>query len=278
MASTPRKAAPQAKEPQGAAPQGAALRADSTPVHRTGTGPAVVLLHCLGVDHHLWDSTVERLKDRFTLLTYDLPGHGAAPVPAGPYTVEDLSAQLGVLLTRSGIERAHVAGISLGGLVAQHFAATAPKRVGRLVLADTTPRYTDDMRQMWAKRAAGARTEGVRSLTEGILKIWFTDEMAAGNPPAVRYVKDSFARMSGEGYALACEALAKADLRVLVPGIAAPTLVVCGDQDIPSFLESARWLAANIRQARLEWLTPARHASVLEQPETFARLLREFLA
>lgn len=262
---------------QAKAQQGTVLRADATPVHRTGTGPAVVLLHCLGVDHRLWDVTVERLKDRFTLVTYDLPGHGAAAVPDSGYTIEDLSGQLGALLTLNRIERAHVVGISLGGLIAQHFAATAPRRVGRLVLADTTPRYTDDMQRMWAKRAAGARTEGVRSLTEGILKIWFTDELAAGNPPAVGYVRDAFARMSGEGYALACEALAKADLRALVPRIEAPTLVVCGDQDIPSFLESAQWLAANIRQARLEWLTPARHASVLEQPEAFARLLRAFL-
>jgi len=255
----------------------ASLHTDSLQVHRTGSGPAVVLLHCLGVDHRLWDFTVARLKDRFSLVTYDLPGHGATPVPAGSYTVEDLSAQVGELLTRSGIERAHVVGISLGGLVAQHFAATAPQRVMRLVLADTTPRYTDDMRQMWAQRAAGARTEGVRSLTEGILKIWFTDEMTAQNPPAVQYVKDSFARMSGEGYALACEALAQADLRALAPLIQAPTLVVCGDRDIPSFLDSATWLAAHLSQARLEWLAPARHASVLEQPEAFVRLLGDFL-
>ncbi len=256
----------------------AALATEGIRVHRTGQGPAVVLLHCLGVDHRLWDAPVARLKDRFTLIRYDFPGHGESPVPAGPYRVEDLSAQLGALLTREGIAQAHVAGISLGGLVAQHFAASAPQRVARLVLADTTPRYTDEMRRMWAQRAAGARTEGVGALTAGILKIWFTDDMAAANPPAVQYVKDSFARTAGEGYALACEALAAADLRPLAPQILAPTLVICGNQDVPSFLDSARWLAANIPSARLEWLAPARHASVLEQPEAFARLLQEFLA
>jgi len=256
----------------------AALATEGIRVHRTGTGPAVVLLHCLGVDSHLWDDAVARLKDRVTLIRYDFPGHGESAVPAGPYLVEDLSAQLGALLTREGIERAHVVGISLGGLVAQHFAASAPKRVERLVLADTTPRYTDDMRRMWAQRAEGARAGGAGSLTAGILKIWFTDDMVAANPRAVRYAKDSFARMAGEGYALACEALAAADLRSLAPKILARTLVICGDQDVPSFLDSARWLAANIGSARLEWLAPARHASVLEQPEAFARLLRDFLA
>jgi 3-oxoadipate enol-lactonase len=247
-------------------------------VHRTGTGPAVVLLHCLGVDHRLWDAPVARLKDRFTFIRYDFPGHGESPVAPGRYLVDDLSAQLDALLTREGVEQAHLVGISLGGLVAQHFAANAPQSVVRLVLADTTPRYTDDMRRMWAQRAAGARTLGVRSLTEGVLKIWFTEEMVAANPPAVQYVKDSFARMAGEGYALACEALAAADLRPLASQIVAPTLLICGDEDVPSFLDSAKWLAANIRSARLEWLKPARHASVLEQPDAFARLLQEFLA
>ena len=246
-------------------------------LHHTGSGPAMVLLHCLGVDRHLWDFATANLSRSFMLLTYDLPGHGETPVPANPYSIEHLSEQLAVILRRSQVAPAHVVGISLGGLVAQHFAATYMDQVDRLVLIDTTPRYTDDLRQMWAQRAAAARSAGVRSLTEELLKIWFTPEFLAQDPPAVRYVRDMFARASGEGYALACEALAAADLRPIVQKIAAPTLVVCGDQDIPSFLDSAHWLAQNIPHARLEWLSPARHASVLEQPNAFLRLIRKFL-
>lgn len=253
------------------------LDTGSIRVHRAGSGPALMLLHCLGVDRHLWDFVVDRLKDRFTVLTYDLPGHGETAVPTGSFTIEELSAQLGEVLAREGVLRVHVAGISLGGLVAQHFASTAPHQVERLVLADTTPRYTDEMRKMWAVRAAGARKDGAASLIGGILKIWFTDEMAAADGPAVHYVRECFARMSGEGYALACEALAAADLRPLAPKIAAETLVLCGNDDVPSFLESARWFAANLPKARLEWLTPARHCSVLEQPERFVHLVRDFL-
>ena len=247
-------------------------------LHRTGSGPAVVMVHCLGVDRHMWDFTSENLSGKFTILTYDLPGHGETQVPGKPYGIEHLSAQLAAALDQSRVARAHVAGISLGGLVAEHFAATYADKVDRLVLIDTTARYTDDLRRMWAQRAAAARSAGVSSLTEDLLNIWFTPEFRAQNPPAVRYVRDRLARTSGEGYALACEALAAADLRPLAQKIAASTLVVCGDQDIPSFLDSARWLTSNIPQARLEWLSPARHASVLEQPEGFLCLLREFLA
>jgi 3-oxoadipate enol-lactonase len=245
-------------------------------LHSTGNGPPVVLLHCLGVDRRVWNTSIERLKNAFTLHTYDFPGHGETPVPAGPYGIEDLSRQLDGILGRAGIERAHVVGISLGGIVAQHFAATFPRRVDRLVLADTTYRYVEPMRAIWAQRAAGARRDGVSSLTEGVLKIWFTDDLIAQNGPAVGYVKECFAAMTGEGYALGCEALAAVDLEALVPKIQAPTLVVCGDQDIPSFLDAARWLKSNIPTSRLEWLTPAKHCSVMEQPDAFALLLRGF--
>ena len=255
----------------------ALLPIDSVRIHSAGSGPALVLLHPLGVDHQMWDFAVARLKARFTVLTYDLPGHGGTPVPAGPYRIEDLSAQLGALLAKAGVQQAHVAGMSLGGLVAQHFAASRPERVERLVLADTTPRYVDEMRAMWVKRAAEARSAGTAVLTEGILKIWFTEAFLAQDPPAVRFVRECFARTPGEGYALACEALGAADLRALVPAIQAPTLVVCGDQDVPNMVDSARWFAATIRGARLEWLAPARHASPLEHPDAFVQLLEGFL-
>jgi 3-oxoadipate enol-lactonase len=258
--------------------QAAALDPKAIRLHRRGAGPTIVLLHCLGVDRHLWDIAAADLDRDFTLLTYDFPGHGEAPLPPHAYGVEQLSEQLAAVLRREGIARSHVVGISLGGLVAQHFAARDPAMVDRLVLIDTTPRYVDDMRKMWVERAATARSKGVPALIDGLLQIWFTPEFVAKNPPAVRYVRDCFARTSGEGYALACEALGAADLRPLVQQIKATTLVVCGENDVPPFLAAARWLTENLPRARLTWLSPARHASVLEQPEAFRRALREFLA
>ncbi len=251
---------------------------DTIKPHRRGSGPVLVLLHCLGVDRHLWDIAANGLELHFTLLSYDFPGHGETPLPSQSYGVEQLSDQLAAVLRREGVTRAHVAGISLGGLVAQHFAAHHPEIVDRLVLIDTTPRYVDDMRKMWVERAATARAEGVPALIDGLLQIWFTQQCIAANPPAVQYVRNTLARTSGEGYALACEALGAADLRPLASEIKAKALVVCGDNDVPPFLDAARWLAKTIPQARLAWLAPARHASILEQPEAFRKVLLEFLA
>ena len=252
------------------------LDSNSISLERRGKGTPLVLLHCLGVDHHFWDFAGELARD-FTLISYDLPGHGRSPVPSGPYTIEDLSAQLGELLARHNIARAHIAGISLGGLIAQQFAATRPACVDHLMLVDTTPRYTDELRAMWAQRAAAARSAGVKALVDGLLKIWFTPQSVTDNTEAVRYVRAALEKSSGEGYALACAALAAADLRASAAKITAPTLVICGDDDIPSFLDAARWLENNIKDARLAWLANARHASVIERPSEALAIMREFL-
>jgi len=248
----------------------------SITLRRQGSGPPLVLLHCLGVDHHFWDFADE-LSRNLTLVSYDLPGHGESAVPKGGYRIEDLSEQLADMLRQHNIGRAHIAGISLGGLIAQCLAATRPEMVDRLVLIDTTPRYTDELRAMWADRAASARSAGVGALVDGLLKIWFTPASVAENTEAVRYVRSALQRSPGEGYALACEALAAADLRPLANKITMATLVICGDNDIPSFLDSARWLAANIKGAQLEWIARAKHASVLERPDQALAILRKFV-
>jgi 3-oxoadipate enol-lactonase len=253
----------------------AALDPRSVQLHRAGSGPPLVLLHCLGVDHCFWDFALPLARE-FTLLRYDLPGHGAAAVPNERYRIEDLSDQLAGVLAEHKIARPHVAGISLGGLIAQHFAAN--NVVDRLVLIDTTPRYTEEMRTMWAERAATARRHGVAALVEDLLKVWFSAGFLAQDPPAVRYVRSTLARTPGEGYALGCEALAAADLRNGATKIRAPTLVICGDDDIPSFRDAAEWLADHIESAKLAWIEGARHASVLERPDRACTLLREFLA
>jgi len=241
-----------------------------------GSGPPLVLLHCLGVDHRFWDFA-SPLGTDFTIYRYDLPGHGTTPTPKSAYDIEDLSNQLAAIMRAQGVARASIAGISLGGLIAQDFAARHQEMTDKLILVDTTPRYTDEMRSMWAERAETARTKGVSAMVDPLLKIWFSAGATTRNPAAVDYVRNALSSADGEGYALACEALARADLQDCAPRIKARTLVICGDDDIPSFLDAARWLSANIAGAELSWIPQTRHASVIECPETAVRIIKTFL-
>ena len=249
----------------------------ATPVlHSTGKGPPVLLLHPLGVDRSFWDDVVAAL-DGYELLTYDFPGHGETPVPAEPYTVADLAEQARALLTSGGHAQVTVVGVSLGGLVAQRLAADAPELVRRLVVVDAVPIYPEPMREMWRDRAARAPGEGVGPFLDPTLALWFTADRLAEGGPVVEGARRAFLAGDPRGYALACRALADADVTGVLDRITAPTLVVCGADDAPPFTAAARELGGRLPDARVVWLSPARHAGVLEQPEQFRDALIGFL-
>ena len=246
-------------------------------LHSSGTGRPVLLLHPLGVDRSFWDGIVPAL-DGFEVLTYDLPGHGAAPVPDETYTVDDLTAQAAALLAGTGHARVDVVGVSLGGLVAQQLAACRPDLVRRLVVVDAVATYPPALKQQWRERAARTPVEGVEPLVGPTLALWFTADRLARGGAVVEGVRRLFLAGDPGGYARACEALEQVDLTGVVGRIAAPTLVVCGEDDAPPFTAAAVALADVLPDARLVWLAQARHAGVLEQPVQFTQALVDFLA
>jgi len=115
-------------------------------LHRVGAGPPLVLLHGLGASRMTWRG-LSPLHLQFECITLDLPGHGDTPAPDEPYEIDGLAEQFAACLTADGIERAHLLGSSLGGMVALNFAATWPGRVDRMVLCDTTPAFSEGMRE-----------------------------------------------------------------------------------------------------------------------------------
>jgi pimeloyl-ACP methyl ester carboxylesterase len=131
------------------------LRSTMIRPHRDGSGPAIVMLHGIAGSRRDW-SGLAALAQNFQLLTYDLPGHGETPAPDEPYEIEDLSDQLAAILNEAGIDRAHLVGSSLGGMVAQCFASAHPERVDRLVLCDTSPGLSEGMRDEFLTMHAGS--------------------------------------------------------------------------------------------------------------------------
>ena len=245
-------------------------------LHRTGKGTPVLLLHPLGVDRSFWDGVVPAL-DGSEVLTYDLPGHGQTPAPEQLYTVEDLADQARGLIADAGFARIDVVGVSLGGLVALRLAADAPELVRRLVVVDAVAVYPQPMREMWRDRAARAPVEGVEPFLDPTLALWFTAGRLAEGGPAVEAARCAFLGGDARGYALACRALEQADVTGVLDRITAPTLVVCGEDDAPPFTAAARDLGERLPDARVVWLSPARHAGVLEQPDQFREALVDFI-
>src|ERR1700754_4416007 len=106
----------------------------------TGDGPPLVLSNSLGTTLEMWNPQVKALEEQFTVIRYDTRGHGASELPDGPYDIEDVGRDVLDLLDHLEIERAHFAGLSLGGMTGQWLAINAPERLDRLVLLCTSPK------------------------------------------------------------------------------------------------------------------------------------------
>jgi 3-oxoadipate enol-lactonase/4-carboxymuconolactone decarboxylase len=188
-------------------------------------------------------------------------------VPAGEGTVEALGQRVVALLDRLGVDSAHLAGLSLGGLVGIWLATNHPARVDRLVLACTAGRF--NAAESYRQRAASVRAEGTSQLVPAVLSRWFTEPFASRRPDVAAQYAAMLAGVAPEGYAYCCEAVAEADLRADLARIAAPALVVGGALDpvIPPDLAATTMSA--IPGATLSVLPGGAHLVNVEQPGAF---------
>ncbi|SCX45825.1 3-oxoadipate enol-lactonase [Klenkia marina] len=238
-------------------------------VHHEVTGPegapVVVLSNSLGATLEMWDPQVAALAERFRVVRYDTRGHGRSPAAQGDSTIDDLADDVLALLDRLRIGRAHVVGLSIGGMTGLRLAARNPERVDRLVVlcSSAHPGNPD----AWRDRAATARSQGTGALAEAVVGRWFTPAFAEAHPDLVARMRETIAACDDEGYAGCCAAVGALDLRDQLDAITAPTLVISGADDPALPPEHQGAIAAGIRGAALLTLSPAAHIANVEQPE-----------
>lgn len=256
----------------GQGPDALALHAEiEGPTH----APVVVFSNSLGTTAAMWDGLVPALRGRYRVLRYDTRGHGRSETAARPLTVQNLAGDLRGLLDALRIARAHVVGLSLGGMTAQALALVAPDRVASLTLMATAAHLPSEA--SWTERAALVRREGTAAIAEATMGRWFTDGFRAREPARVAAVRDGFEASDREGYALACEAIARMDLRPEIARIAAPTLVVAGRDDPATPVAMSEEIAGLIAGAELVVLPRAAHLLATERPDAAAAHLLAFL-
>ena len=177
-----------------------------------------------------------------------------AASPPGPYELEDFVADLAALLDHIGIARCHLAGFSLGGLVAQGFALAHPDRLDRLALISTVAGRTREERDRVRTRletvAAGTSGEHFRRS----LDRWFTPAFQAAHPEVISDLEARNKVNDPAAYAAAYRVLALSDLADRLPEIEAPTLVMTGEDDLGSNPRMARLMAERIPNVRLRIL------------------------
>jgi 3-oxoadipate enol-lactonase len=245
-------------------------------LHVTDEGPRdaepLVLLCSLGSTLDMWAPQRRDLATERRVITMDTRGHGASPVPDGPYTVEQLADDVLETLDDLGVDRAAFAGLSLGGATSQAIALRAPDRVASLALLCTAARFGN--RQTFSDRAVAARAEGMAGIADGVVARWFT---ADASPEMVAGMRDMIAATPPEGYASCCEAIVAWDSRADLGRIAAPTLVISGAEDPATPPADGELLADGIPGARFEVVPHAAHLASYQRPDVVTGLLAEHL-
>lgn len=244
---------------------------------REGQGPSVVLIHALACDLSLWDPQAGALAAHHDVVRYDVRGHGQSPLAAGGISFDALADDLAQLLDSLGIARAHIVGLSMGGVIARLFALRHPRRVARLVLCATMAALPPDAASAWRERAHLVRERGMGAIVDWTLAQWFAAEAIRARAPAVERARAMVQASRPDGYLAVCAAVPELDFFARQGEIRAPTLVLAGAADPKLRSLAPEALAHAIPGASLHLFRGAGHLPNLDAPDEFNRVLLEFL-
>lgn len=236
----------------------------------------LVCANSLGTDMRIWMDVTRVFQETMRVIRYDKRGHGMSDAPDAPYTLEDHVDDLDAILDHLNVENAIVAGVSVGGMIAQGLALKSPHRVSGLVLCDTAAKIGTT--EAWDERIAAIRAGGLESIADGIMERWFSSGFRTSRSAELKLWTNHLVRTPVEGYVGTCSALAGADLRDQVGSLDVPTLCICGDEDGATPPELVQGLARMIPGAKYQEIARAGHLPCIEQPAILASAISAFIS
>lgn len=244
--------------------------------------PVVVLGSALGADRHMWDEVVP-LLDGWRIVRYDHPGHGQSQclkLEGETATAQAHADAVASALAKVGIEKFHVAGLSLGGMMALWWASHRPQQVLSTTAICAGPVLSPS--RAWWDKAALVRKSGTGMIVEETLTRWFTAPFLAANNAAVKRTRETYRACDDEGFAQCCEIIATMDSRPVLDQIASPVGLICAefDQTLPP--DQGARLAAEIQErsnvaVTVEEVAGAAHLVAVEKPQALASALDRVL-
>ena len=244
-----------------------------------GTGPALLFLHAFPLGQFMWDDAFLEFAGTRRVMRFDARGFGGTHPGDGPLTMERIADDAAALLGLLGIEKAVVAGCSMGGYAAFAFVRRHPERLAGLVLQDTRAGAdTEEARDSRTTLATRVLEGGSAAAAEAFLPKLVGETTTREKPGLVARLRDRILGTSPQGIAQALHGLgARADSRATLAEIRVPTLVVVGEEDVLTPPAEAEAMAAAIGGSRLEVIPGAGHLSNLENPTSYNAVLSRFL-
>ena len=225
-----------------------------------------------------WVFQTEPLARQYRLLQYDCRGQGQSDHPDGPYSMEIHAGDLAGLLNALGIEKAHIAGISYGGEVAQAFALQHPQRTRSLILADTVSEVRPELRYV-VEGWMDALHTGEASVFFNATVPWnFSSQFIRANPKLMADARKRYTNLDFQAVIRLCECFLQVDFTAHLNEITIPTCIIVGEKDLLKGPEYAQILKLQIPHAELHILPGAGHATCWERFEEFNTIILGFLA
>ena len=242
-----------------------------------GTGPALFLIHGIGARRATFAGLIGALKDRFTCISYDLRGHGESPVPEGRFGLDDLVDDLEALRARLGIEQAHFAGHSLGGMIGPAYALRYPERVLSLGLWSTAAFRTEDDSAKVKAVVAAMREKGIGQVLDTLTARWFTDDFAAAHPEVIERRKKQVMDTPTEVFLNVFDIYAETEMAPWLHKIAAPAQVLTGENDGGCNPRLNRLIDQAMPRSELVILPHLKHAIFIEATDKVVPHVQRFL-
>jgi 3-oxoadipate enol-lactonase len=237
--------------------------------------PALVLSNSLGANFSMWDAQAPAFEKQFRLLRYDMRGHRESSSPPPPYTVPELARDLLSLVDSLGIDRFHLCGLSVGGMIGMSIALHSSERLRKLVLCNTAAKI--GAHESWNTRIETVRTKGMKEVARTTPTRWFTPAFQSSSPEVVAATLRILESLDPEGYIGGCCAVRDFDARADVSKIQVPTLVISGTHDPAATPADGHFLAARIPGAGYVELNAA-HISSIEDAAHLTSEVISFLS
>lgn len=242
-----------------------------------GEGTPIIMVHGIGARRGLWRPVVTRLREHYRCISYDLRGHGESPLPEAPFGLDELVEDLEALRDKLGIERAHIVGHSLGGMIGPAYARRYPARVLSLGLFSTAAfRTADDARKVQAV-VTEMRSQGIAASLDTLAARWFTDDFKHARPEAVEARKRQVLDTDAKVFLNVFDIYAKTEMAPWLPEVTAPALLITGELDGGCSPRLNQQIASALVDSSLIVLESLRHAILIEAPERVAEHMSVFL-
>ncbi|WP_421695505.1 alpha/beta fold hydrolase [Aestuariivirga sp.] len=242
-----------------------------------GEGEPIFLIHGIGASRASFAGLVPFLKPEYRCISYDLRGHGASPKPEAPYTLDDLVEDLEALRKELGIEKAHFAGHSLGGMIGPAYARKYPQHVLTLGLYSTAAFRTADDSAKVKGVVAAMRTKGIPQVLETLKDRWFTPEFAERKPDVITRRMQQVIDTDPQVFLSVFDIYAETEMSPWLHEVSHPSLVLTGENDGGCNPRLNRLIADALPQSELVILPVLRHAILLEAADQVAPPVLDFL-